>query len=425
MDYSELILVLASAGAFFMAFNNGANDVANAFASAVGSKAISMRLALALASVVTFLGALTLGGHVAGKLIDGVMNPTEFGSAAEYITAMLCVLLASGVFIFMATLTGLPVSSSHSIVGSLVGVSVLVAGWGAVNWPLIGFIALSWVVSPILAGALCALICKAIQYLIIRDGGAGTLKRVLFWLPVLVSLIFAIAVWFIFQKIFDVHKIVGAFMDVDGYEGWFIDDVIVALVLFVALYVWLRSMVKNWLAERQDNGEGAEKAFAQLQVATSSYVAFGIGANDVANSISPVFAITVVISQSGIPDEFAGSLPFWVLLLGGIGMATGISLLGNRVMKTLGDGVTKINNSRGFSIDFSVASTVVGASSLGIPVSTTHAATGAVVGSGLSSGQKVDFKVLLKIVSAWLVTLPAAALITIVLYLIADLIFLG
>jgi len=414
-EYGLMITAVAAAGAFFMAFNNGANDVANAFASAVGSKALTMKFALILASVVTFVGAMALGGTVAAKLITGVVSPAEFPGPEYYIVAMIVVLLAAGTFVFVSTMTGLPVSSSHAIVGSLIGVSVLVAGWDAVNWPLMAGIAASWVISPFLAGAICYGVCQFIQRGIYRDGGVGTLQRVRVYMPWFVALIFMTALYFVlFQRV-----------EVQYATGTIVDELVLIALLFVLVLLRMNAWIGTWLKEREDNAEGAEKAFAKLQIGTSCYVSFGIGANDVANSISPVFAIVVVLAAHGIPTDFGSSLPLWVLILGGIGMAAGITLLGARVINTLGNSITKINNSRGFGIDLSVATTVVGASMLGIPVSTSHAATGSVVGSGLQSDPKaVKFGVLGKIVIAWLVTVPSAALITVVYFMIAETLFL-
>jgi len=415
-EYGNLIILLASIGAFFMAFNNGANDVANAFASAVGSKAITMRFALIMASLVTFIGALALGGTVAAKLITGVVSPTEFPDPSTYIVAMIVVLLAAGTFVFISTLTGLPVSSSHSIVGSLIGVTVLVAGWDAVNWPLMTGIAASWVVSPFIAGGICYGVCTFIAKMIYRDGGQGTLNRVRIYMPWFVALIFVLALYFVlFQRV-----------QIRIMTHTVLDEIIILVLIFGVAGWQMQKWIRHWLKEQQDNAEGAEKAFARLQVGTSCYVSFGIGANDVANSISPVFAIAIVLQMQQIPEEFGSNLPYWILILGGIGMATGISLLGGRVIRTLGEGITKINNSRGFGIDLSVASTVVGASVLGIPVSTSHAATGAVIGSGLQSDPKgVKFNTLGKIVIAWLVTVPAAALITMGYFKVAEVLFLS
>lgn len=505
MEHGFLFILIGAVGAFFMAFNNGANDVANAFASAVGSKALKLKQAILIASIVVFSGAVLLGGNVATKLIEQVIDPSMFPNPEHYILAMLTVMLAAGCFVLFSTFTGMPVSSSHAIVGSFLGVCVTVAGWGAVRWGVVGVIVLSWFLSPFLAGLMSMVLCTGVRKFLIGPGGPGTLRRLQRWLPLVVAVIVSAGFYGIVTgtavkkyigidverviRVDDLRQSIGQGLETTrvkadaargeaeeaeqafehnaltqavqyaelaerdaraaelaaeealerlgdlragrrgrgaGPETVLVDAerwqvAIVAVLLFFPLYYQFRSLIRKWLKGAEDNAEGAEGAFKKLQIGTSCYVAFGIGANDVANSISPVFAVYVVVQNAGIPETFGTTLPFWILGLGGVGMATGIALLGWRVMKTLGESITKITNSRGFVIDFSVATTVVSASALGLPVSTTHAATGAVVGSGLSTGwRNVQFRTLGKIVVAWLITLPSAALMTIAIYKLLE-----
>lgn len=505
LEHGLLFIILGSIGAFFMAFNNGANDIANAFASAVGSKALNIKLALLIASVVTFSGALLLGGQVATKLVSGLVPPTTFHNPSQYAIAMIAVLVSSGIFVLLSTLTALPVSSSQAIVGSLTGISILLAGWGSVNYPMIMVIILGWIISPLIAGLLSLIICFLLDKKLIGDGSLpGTIDRVKRWLPVIVSIVLCSGVYALFtlttlksslgidadigyvKGLTSQQKLHRESVEIDGikynnfridYHIWEMEKLlnedrevsrkvfnqaaekiyedsrnlgkhlsqlqllvtgktpsliycnrlevaIFCLVLLVPVYLLFRRPIKLWLHDQEDSPEGAQRAFKSLQVGTSCYVAFAIGSNDVANSISPVLAIYLVVKAGGIPESFTCSMPIWILIIGGAGMVTGISILGYRVMKTLGENLTRINNSRGFCIDFSVATTVVGASSLGLPVSTTHAATGAVVGSGLSQGAKnVQFKVLGKIASGWLITIPASSLITVVVFKLMEMAF--
>lgn len=415
MEHAYLFIGLAAIGAFFMAFNNGANDVANAFASAVGSKAITMRMALFLAATVVFAGAIFLGGQVATKLVEGVVRPSEFDSGETYMVAMLAVLFSAGIFVLLSTLTGLPVSSSNAIVGAVTGVALVVAGPGAVNWAVYATIVTAWIASPFIAGFLAYLLFSAIRHGIIGRGGPGTLRRVAKWLPMWIALtlggcVFGVLYW----------------ITADGdlaLELWHL--AVICFLLAIPSYFIIRKIISGWLATQTDDADGAENAFKNLQVFTSSYVAFGIGSNDVANSISPVFAIYVVASRGGIPESFTdvGGMPFWILALGGIGMAVGIAALGGRVMKTLGENITRLTNTRGFSVDFSVATTVIAASWAGIPVSTTQAATGAIVGVGFSknqaeidSGHGINWKKIMEIVAAWVVTPLISGIITVGLF---------
>ncbi len=188
MEHAIIFMCLAAMGAFFMAFNNGANDVANSFASAVGSKAITVKQAFLIASFMNFLGALLLGGHVAARLIEEVIHPEMFASPVDYVIAMVSVMAAAGSFVLFSSLTGMPVSSSHAIVASLTGVSIAVAGWASVNWLLIGVIVLSWVISPLLAGSLAWLMESGIKRFVVGSGGSGIKKRVQQWVPILICL---------------------------------------------------------------------------------------------------------------------------------------------------------------------------------------------------------------------------------------------
>lgn len=490
LEHGLFFIIIGSVAAFFMAFNNGANDVANAFASAVGSKALKMKLAVAIASIVTFCGALLLGGHVAAKLVSGLVPPEKFNDPNQYVIAMIAVLIASGIFVLISTLTALPVSSSQAIVGSLTGIGIILSGWGAVPIGQLGVIVIGWIVSPLMAGMLAIIMCRIIENYIIGSN-IGVIGRVRKILPVVVSIILSAGIYSLFtltelkhsigidaEDTFAVklqpnerlnrenallEKIQGDIKDLSSlivhmrghlrqhppksevtdnadrfytinralessmsqlqvlYTGrlpsilyaqrWHV--AIVSIILLLPFYIMFKRLIHRWTKHSTDDPHGAQRAFKNLQIGTSCYVAFAIGSNDVANSISPILAIYLVVKAGGIPSTFSDSMPVWILIIGGLGMATGITILGNRVMKTLGESLTKINNSRGFCIDFSVATSVVTASACGIPVSTTHAATGAVVGSGLSQGGgNVKFKVLYKIFSGWLVTIPLSALIT-------------
>ncbi len=502
-EHGLLFIIVGSIGAFFMAFNNGANDVANAFASAVGSKALKMKLAVAIASVVTFSGALLLGGHVATKLVTGLVPPDKFSDPHSYILAMVAVLFASGIFVLISTLTALPVSSSQAIVGSLTGIAIVLCGWHAAPWSAMLVIVIGWIVSPLLAGILSVIMCTFIEKKLIGHT-AGIIERMNRWLPILVSLMLCAGIYALFtltelkQSIgIDAHKcfvekltknermdreldkidqlkaladeiskmadeinlnlekvdfdddeslglLIQKFYQTTGRANdamqqlqvlatgrlpaifylnrWHVAAI--SLIMFLPLYMLFKRLVKGWLKHAEDSIDGAQNAFKNLQIGTSCYVAFAIGSNDVANSISPVLAIYLVVTSGGIPELFSTQMPIWILILGGAGMAAGISILGKRVMKTLGERLTTINNSRGFCVDFSVATSVVGASAVGIPVSTTHAATGAIVGSGLAQGWgNVQLRMLGKIAVGWLVTIPISAVITVIIFKMLTLVW--
>ena len=493
MEHGIIYIVLAALAASFMAFNNGGNDIANAFASVVGSKALKMRTAIFIGSLVTFAGALILGGNVAVKLVSGLIPPTTFNNPQEYIIAMISVLMASGVFVFISTLTSLPVSSSHAIVGSLTGISIFIAGWETVQWDVLGMIALAWVLSPLIAAVLSLSLSRFIEGFVIGSG-PGTIKRVRFWLPIVVAVTIVGGIYALFtltslknsigidaDKLFasksaverrdrqtdradriaygtqhiqilmdkmdcalqeeetpvnseklslmadDIERTARKMSmtaknlssEFSGYapaifylKRWHILSI--CLLLLVPIYFQCRAFIHRWLKACDDTPHGVQNAFKNLQIGSSCYVAFAIGSNDVANSISPVLAICMVVEANGIPESFDTAMPLWILILGGLAMAAGISVLGHRVMKTLGEKITTISNASGFCVDFSVATTVVGASALGLPISTTHAATGAITGAGLSKGARnVHLAVLSKIILGWLITIPASVVLTI------------
>ncbi|MEQ9499131.1 MAG: anion permease [Deltaproteobacteria bacterium] len=415
MEHGTLLLVLAALGALFMAFNNGANDVANSFASAVGAKAVSMKQAVLIAGMMNLLGAVLIGGKVSAKLITGVLNPSEFGDGTTYIIAMFSVLIAAGSFVLISTLTRLPVSSSHSIVGSLIGVSVVAGGIEAVNWPILVGIVASWFVSPLLAGAMSYGLYWFIDDVMLGDK-PKLMERVRFYLPYVLAVTACV-----FALILLKGSTLSSLKPTGLWEYLLFLGVLLPYATLVS-----QGILRSATIAMTDSRESAEHVFRRLQIGTSSYVAFAHGANDVANAISPVFAVYIVVSQGGLPtDEIVDKIgvPMWILVLGGAGIAAGIGTLGHRVIETLSEKITKLDNFKGFSVDFSAASTVVGASLLGLPVSSTHAATGAIIGTGIKEGKGIDLRVVGRIAVAWLVTLPAAGGLTIVIYSLLTRIF--
>lgn len=416
MDYGIWLLVLAAAGALFMAFNNGANDVANSFASAVGAEAISMRQAVLIAGLMNLLGAVLIGGNVSAKLITGVLNPSEFSSAEVYVVAMFAVLLAAGSFVLASTLARVPVSSSHSIVGSLIGASVVAGGLETVNWDEMLKIVASWFVSPILAGILAYVLLTLIKKEILSEM-SRVMDRLRFYLPFILALTAAI-----FALVLMKGSVLAAYKPGGFWEYLLFLGVLIPYATLVS-----QGLLRAWTLKMQNTRESAERVFRRLQIGTSSYVAFAHGANDVANAISPVYAVYLVVSQGELPTEdIIGEIgvPLWILILGGTGIAMGIGVLGHRVIETLSRRITRIDNFKGFSVDFAAASTVVSASLLGLPVSSTHAATGAIVGTGIQEGSGVDWKIMGKIIIAWVITVPAAGIMTAGIFYLLQVIFL-
>lgn len=418
MENTTIILVLACAGAFFMAFNNGANDVANAFASAVGSKAITIKQALVIAAILNLVGAVLLGSQVAKTLIESVLSESLSINPQQYILGMIASLLASGIFVLLSTLTGMPVSSTHAIVGSFAGIGIVVEGFSAVNWGLFGIIGLFWIISPLIAGALAWGTLRYIRKQVYKAKKKKLIENFINKVPIFVALTVALLVFSVIKRSVFADSIIMTDVGVWG----------ATLLSCIVTYLITRAVLNSWLsdADEAQGEEEGEKAFRKLQIGASCYVAFAHGSNDVSNSISPVIAIFLVVATGQVP--VAGvplpPIPLWILLLGGFGMAVGIALLGHKVMATLGTKITLMTNSKGFSVDFATATTVVLASILAMPVSSTHAATGAVVGVALDKGRHgLNLSILIKIFSAWVITVPAAAILTILLYWLLELVF--
>lgn len=413
-----MVVLLAIAGlcAFFMAFANGANDVANSFASAVGARAVTIRQAVVIAGLMNLFGALLLGGAVSTKLVTEVVQPQNFGSNQSYLMANFAALLGAGFFVLLSTFRGLPVSSSHSIVGSLVGVAWIAGGSAAVNSSQIIIIVISWFSSPLLAAFLGWFFYFLLRRLVLRDGLAGIKKRIEIYLPYAVGL-GSFAFLLILMKGGTLKS-----LRPGDFWGYLLMAAMVVPYITLAFQVLLR----QWIEKMEDTIESSEAIFKRLQVATSSYVAFAHGANDVANAISPVFGIYLVVTTSSLPTKELveqSGIPLWILVLGGFGIAVGIGLLGHRVIKTLSEKITVINNSKGFCIDTATATTVVLATMFGLPVSSTHAATGAIAGIGIGKGQSVQSHTLIRIFAGWIVTLPAAALVSAGIYKVLTLVF--
>ncbi len=470
MDFIILWLIVASVGGLCMAFANGSNDVANSFASAVGAKAISIRQATLIAGLMNFLGAAMLGGIVSARLITGLIDSASM-TAPQYVAAMLAVLFASATFVLLATCYKLPVSSSHTIVGSLIGVSAYAAGWQGVSVGELGKIITSWFISPILAALAAYLLLRFIRRVITRKGQAGVMNRLRYYLPFVLAIaacVFAVLLMKKSLKKSSAPEVVVAVAEDTGrpevqlrgetvdrfmiedspklpelaaslerssvsfdqlfHQGW--GFLAFALILIPYVAIVSQAVLRGTTSHLEDNEKSAESVFRRLQVGTSSYVAFAHGANDVANAIAPAYGVFLIYmvqrqGSTGTPtaEQVANiGVPLWLLVLGGGGIALGIGLLGHRVIETLGEKVTKLNNTRGFCVDFSSASTVVGASLLGLPVSSTHAATGAIMGSGLADSEPVKWKTLTGIFAGWVITLPAAAGIAIVYYMLIALV---
>ena len=408
MDYYTLILIIAVAGGFLMAFSLGANDVANAMATSVASKAVTIRQAIYIAAALNFIGAVFLGAQVTGTIAKGIVPPEVFVDPSIFMLGMLAALLSAGIWVLIASFTAFPVSSTHSIIGSIIGFAVAAGAFADIHWSTLGFVVLSWITSPFFGAIVAYVVFVQIRACILYR--KKIMYHALFWAPVWVALTMTIILLSLCFK-----TPWGKSLDLSWYHALIIAGVVISAAVLLGKYLQKHIVL--------DNGENpvrrVENMFKKMQLSTACFVALSQGANDVANAIGPVAAIVIMIGQVNAGMQDAAEVPLWLLCMGGFGIAMGIAVLGKNVMSTVGEKITKINNTRGFSVDFSAATTVLIASNLGMPISSTHTTVGAVVGVGLARGLgAVDLRVLYKIFAYWILTLPIAAVTSAVIFYI-------
>ena len=418
-DYSMILIGLACLFGFFMAWGVGANDVANALGTSVGSGAITVKQAILIAMVFEFMGAYLAGGEVTSTIRKGIIDPSALTDSPQYLVyGMLASLLAAAIWLLIASLRGWPVSTTHSIVGAIVGFAAVGIGIDAVKWGKIAQIAGSWVVSPVLAGSISFALFASVQHLILRtDNPFERAKR---FIP-----FYMFAVGFLIAMVTMVKGLKHVFKD-SGITLSFGESAFYASIagLVVAVFgSYLLSRIKrNVEAEEDDRFYNVERVFAVLMVFTACSMAFAHGSNDVANAIGPLAAVVGVVRSGTIEAQTV--MPNWILLLGAIGIVIGLATYGFKVMATVGKKITELTPSRGFAAELGAASTVVLASAIGLPISTTHTLVGAVLGVGLARGiAALNLRVIGGIFMSWLVTLPAGGILAIIFFLILKSIF--
>ena len=395
-----LILISSAMLGFFTAYGVGANDVANAMGTSVGSKVLTIKQAVLVAAVFEFLGAFLAGGGVTQTIRKGVIDPALFDQNLEVlIYGMITALFAAGTWLFVASLKGWPVSTTHTIVGAIVGFGIYALGINEINWTVVGNIGLSWITSPLSSALVAGLfyyICKT--YIIDNDSRfKGLIIRMYIFLAG-----FAIALITVTKGLKNIFKQQELF--VSFQESVFISAIAAILFTFI-FYYFSKAKLKQSV--------NSESQFAYLMIFTSCAVAFAHGSNDVANAIGPLAAINQATNQL-LNQPYTLETPLWILFLGATGIVIGLATLGYRVMKTIGENIVKLTPSKGFSAQLAAALTVVIASQLDMPVSTTHTLVGAVIGIGLVEGASaINFNSVRTIVLSWVVTLPAGALLSI------------
>lgn len=388
--------VMAVGFGLYMAWNIGANDVANAMATSVGSGTISFKQAVLIAGFFELLGAVLAGGTVTDTVRKGIVNTNLFVQEPTLlILGMVSALLAAAVWLHLATYFGMPVSTTHSIVGAIVGFGLLVFGSSAIQWSTVFFIVMSWIVSPVGGGLIAFLMFILIRRMVLtNENPAGAIK---IWAPIFgaltVWIIVISAIWKGLAR-FKLHPTGGQM-------------VLISIAAAAIGYAFLALVVRR-RANRLQDPKQVESVFMLLQIFTACYVAFAHGSNDVANAVGPMAAVIQTISSGLVALKVA--VPYWILIVGGIGIVFGLAVYGYRVMRTVGKNITEITPSRGFSAEFSAATVVLVASKLGLPISTTHTLVGAVLGVGLAQGfDALNLRVIRTIIFSWLLTLPIAA----------------
>ncbi|MGB6298128.1 MAG: inorganic phosphate transporter [Rivularia sp. (in: cyanobacteria)] len=451
--------------AFYLAFNLGANDVANAMGTSVGSKAITLKQALIIAGILEFTGAVLFGHEVSQTLATEVSNPALFANAPEvFATGMFSVLLASALWLQIATSRGLPVSSSHATVGAIAGFSIVAAGFNSIEWSSIGMITLGWVITPVISGCIAALFYSQIKRWILDQ--PYSLQQLNEWIPWLSALLLGVFGIIVLPKVTQplaTYLIEEVGLQIPAHD----------VPLFIGTFAAVGLTVYSWREAgrgrdkgmgRQGDGEKfnyqspmpnapsgislsgdaaltqslmgetpktalshqfpnpVERIFGRFQLLSACFVAFAHGSNDVGNAIAPLAAITYINRTGNVPI-YDLDIPVWILVIGGAGIVFGLAVLGKKVIATIGESIIALEPSSGFCAELATATTVIIASRLGLPVSTSHALVGGVVGIGIIKDIKsVQFKTLQGIAVAWIVTLPVSAVLSAVIFSLVRLV---
>ncbi len=389
-----------------MAWNIGANDVANSMASAVGAKAITVRQAVFIAGILNVVGAVFIGSHVTNTIRKGIVSTEILVDPHIALIGALSALLAAALWVSFATWKSLPVSTTHSIVGAMIGFGIMAGGFSVIKWSKLAAVVLSWVISPVFSLVIAFVMFKLIIKIILskKDSFAWALKLSPFFIGIAV---FIVVLSFLFKTPLGKTLAMGN-----------LTALLLALIVAIIFGFAGMKLLSRFVREMET---GAEAIFKRIQIGTSCYVALAQGANDVANAIGPLAVIYFLVKTGSVGAEVP--VPVFLLLFGGIGIAFGISMAGARVMETVGKKITTLTNTRGFSVDFAAATTVLIASKMGLPVSTTHAAVGGVLGVGLARGlEAVNFRIIIKIMLYWILTVPISAITSMIIFKILQLI---
>ncbi|MBU7581688.1 MAG: inorganic phosphate transporter [Nostoc sp. TH1S01] len=427
-----MTLVIVAVLAFYVAFNLGANDVANAMGTSVGSKAVTLKQAIIIAGVLEFTGAVLFGHEVSETLATKVANPNLFAATPQLlVTGMMTVLISCGVWLQIATSKGLPVSSSHAVVGAIAGFSAVAMGIGAIDWSSIGMITIGWLLTPMISGSIAALFYSQIKRWILDQPNQVTQLRE--WIPWLSSALLGVFGVIVLPSLtqpltnFLIEKVE---INIPAYDIPLFTGAIAALGLTVISWRQLEKEAGETRSREQRNDillptpnsqlpTPVERLFGRFQLLSACFVAFAHGSNDVGNAIAPLAAIVYINTTGNVPINGL-EIPLWILVVGGAGIVTGLAIWGKNVIATIGENIIALQPSSGFCAELATATTILLASRLGLPVSTSHALVGGVVGIGMvQSLNSIKFQTLQGIAAAWLITVPLSAVLSASIFSIA------
>jgi len=402
LDLATFLLWFGILACVYMACNIGANDVANAMGTSVGAKSLTFRQAVLIAAVAVFAGALFVGGHVSDTVRKGMVDPNLFADTPMHLVyGMISALVAASIWLHIASSLGWPVSTTHSIVGAVVGFGVIAGGAEAVNWGKVGFVVMSWVVSPVMGGLVAYGVFRFITVKIFDQ--RNPVEQSKKWVPLMVFVVFVILANAMVYKGLKNLK-----LDM-GFQNAMIVALGVGAISFVIAKFLVNKIKEVSPDDINQQFASTEYIFKFLQVITAFYVAFAHGANDVANAVGPLAAVVSILKSGSV--EMKVQMPLWILALGGTCIVFGLLIWGTRVMETIGKKITEITPSRGFSAEFAAATVVLICSKMGLPISTTHTLVGSVIGVGFARGlASLNLAIIKKI------TIPFTAVLAMLFY---------
>ncbi|MFW2589871.1 inorganic phosphate transporter [Sagittula sp. SSi028] len=430
---NTLVVVIAAAFGAYMALNIGANDVANNMGPAVGANALTMGGAIAIAIVFESAGALLAGGDVVSTIAKGIIAPESLGTSGTFITAMMAALLASAIWVNLATWIGAPVSTTHSVVGGVMGAGIAAAGFGAVSWDQMGAIAASWVISPVLGGVVAAGFLWFIKSNIIyTEDKIASARR---WVPVLVGIMGGAFATYLAVK--GLKRIVSIDLG---------DALLIGAVSGVVIWLVMIPVIRKQSEGLENRNKSLKVLFGIPLIVSAALLSFAHGANDVANAVGPLAAIVQASTTGDFTHAFG--IPLWVMVIGALGISFGLFLFGPKLIRMVGNQITKLNPMRAYCVALSAAITVIVASWLGLPVSSTHIAVGGVFGVGFFREWDAERRMrkakavipgakrlppeerrrrklvrrshFMTIIAAWIITVPAAALLSAGLFAVIN-----